>query len=313
MKKLLKIAAIVVAVLAAALLSVSYYMLDYSLKPENRGKDLDGSYEYMFDEYPFLEQWMDSLDREGALKDTFIMNNENMRMHAYYISSATGSKRTAVIVHGYTDNAIRMFMIGYMYNHDLDCNVLLPDLHYSGLSEGDYFRMGWKDRLDVLQWMDVADGIFGDSTRMVVHGISMGAATTMMVSGEQQKDYVRCFVEDCGYTSVWDEFRSELKARFGMPAFPLLHVADWMCKKKYGWSFREASALEQVRKCSYPMLFIHGDKDTFVPTYMVYDLYDAKPRPKELWITPGTGHALSYKDYKDEYTRKVSEFIERYM
>lgn len=66
--------------------------------------------------------------------------------------------------------------------------------------------MGWLDRKDVTQWMEVANRIYGDSTSMVVHGISMGAATTMMVSGEPQPDYVKCFVEDCGYTSVWDQF-----------------------------------------------------------------------------------------------------------
>lgn len=54
---------------------------------------------------------------------------------------------------------------------------------------------------------------------MVVHGISMGAATTMMVSGEAQQPFVKCFVEDCGYTSVWDEFSFQLKDMFGLPEF----------------------------------------------------------------------------------------------
>lgn len=75
-------------------------------------------------------------------------------------------------------------MIGYLYNHDLGYNILLPDLHYHGQSEGRAIRMGWLDRFDLLHWMEVADGIFGGDTRMVVHGISMGAATTMMASGE---------------------------------------------------------------------------------------------------------------------------------
>ena len=39
-----------------------------------------------------------------------------------------------------------------------------------------------KDRLDVLRWMNIANDIYGGNTQMVVHGISMGAATTMMVS-----------------------------------------------------------------------------------------------------------------------------------
>ena len=57
------------------------------------------------------------------------------------------------------------------------------------------------------------------------------------------------------------------------------------------------------------MLFIHGGKDDFVPTAMVYRLYDAKPQPKALWIAPETDHAHSYRDYPQEYTDKVRTFV----
>ena len=222
-------------------------------------------------------------------------------------------KKTAVIVHGYTDNAIRMFMIGYLYNHDLQFNTLLPDLQHQGESGGPAIQMGWKDRLDVMQWMHVANHIYGDSTQMVVHGISMGGATTMMVAGEEQPKFVRCFVEDCGYTSVWDEFSHELKSSFHLPKFPLMYTTSWLCEQKYGWNFKEASSLKQVEKAKLPMFFIHGDKDTYVPTWMVYPLYEAKSDPKELWIVPGATHAVSYKENKTEYTNRVKNFVDKYI
>lgn len=100
--------------------------------------------------------------------------------------------------------------------------------------------------------MNITNSIFGDSTQMVVHGISMGGATTMMVSGEEQQPFVKCFVEDCGYTSVWDEFSHELKSSFGLPPFPLMYTTSWLCEKKYGWNFKEASSLKQVAKCQLP-------------------------------------------------------------
>ena len=192
-------------------------------------------------------------------------------------------------------------------------SVRRHSLHHQGESEGRAIQMGWKDRIDVLQWMNIANEIFGDSTQMVVHGISMGGATTMMVSGEKQQPYVKCFVEDCGYTSVWDEFSHELKSSFHLPAFPLMYTTSWLCEKKYGWNFKEASSLKQVEKCELPMLFIHGDKDTYVPTWMVYPLYEAKPEPKELWIVPGAAHALSYKENKQEYTDTGRDFVGRYI
>ena len=200
-----------ILLLVAAVIGGSFYMLAFSLRPDAKMREKNATaYEYMYAEYPFLRPWVDSLQTAGALRDTVIADPRGVRLHALYAAAPVPTDRTAVIVHGYTDCAVRMLMIGYLYNHDLGYNILLPDLHYHGQSEGRAIRMGWLDRFDLLHWMEVADGIFGGDTRMVVHGISMGAATTMMASGEPQRPYVRCFVEDCGYTGVWDEFSKEL-------------------------------------------------------------------------------------------------------
>ena len=243
-----------ILLLVAAVIGGSFYMLAFSLRPDARMREKNATaYEYMYAEYPFLRPWVDSLQTAGALRDTVIADPQGVRLHALYAAAPVPTDRTAVIVHGYTDCAVRMLMIGYLYNHDLGYNILLPDLYYHGQSEGRAIRMGWLDRFDLLRWMEIADGIFGGDTRMVVHGISMGAATTMMASGEPQRPYVRCFVEDCGYTGVWDEFSKELKSSFGLPAFPLLYTASWLCDLKYGWNFREASSLAQVAKCRLPI------------------------------------------------------------
>lgn len=297
------------------------YLLDYALCPESGEKDfcasdlegLQGSLAYMYDEYPYLRQWTDSLHHADALRETFVTAPDGTRLHALYACAPDTTHRTAVIIHGYTDNAIRMLMIGYLYHHDLHYNILLPDLRYAGWSEGTHIQMGWNDRHDVLRWMDIANNLFGGNTEMVVHGISMGAATTMMVSGEPQQPYVKCFVEDCGYTSVREQFAKELSEQFHLPAFPLLDTASFLCYLRYGWNFEEASALAQVKRCTLPMLFIHGDADDYVPTWMVYKVYEAKPEPKELWVVPGASHAMSYRDNREEYTRRVKDFTGKYI
>ena len=196
-KKLIIGITLAVVLLAAILTGGSLYMIDYSLRPDNRGKDMQGSEAYMRQTYPHITGWLDSLQTYHALRDTFITAPDGVRMHAFYASASRPTRRTAVIVHGYTDNAIRMFHIGYLYNQSLDYNILLPDLRYTGLTGGDAIQMGWHDRKDVIQWIELAPRLFGDSIQAVVHGISMGAATTMMTSGETLPDYIRCFVEDC--------------------------------------------------------------------------------------------------------------------
>lgn len=287
-------------------------MFNFSLRTKVKPTDEQDAYAYLF-RRDYLRQWIDSLNECEALRDTFIVSRDGNRLHALYIKSADRSPNTALIIHGYTDNAIRMLMIGHLYNKELGYNILLPDLHAHGKSEGKYIQMGWKDRLDILDWIDVSKGIYGDTTNMVIHGISMGAATTMMASGEDLPNNIKCFVEDCGYTSVWDEFKHELKSQFGLPAFPMLYTASLYTESKVGWKFDEASSLEQIKKCKLPMFFIHGDKDTYVPTWMVYDLYDAKPGEKELWVVPGVEHANSYWDHTQEYVDKTKKFVGKYI
>lgn len=315
MKKSLRslIIAIFVAI-AGGLFVASWYMLDRALMPSVRhGSLLESRLDKMLRGYPQIRPWIDSLKGAGALRDTFVFMPSGERHHAVCVRAAQSSNKVAVLVHGYKDNCMGMIHIGYVYGR-LGFNLLLPDLHAHGKSEGDAIQMGWEDRKDVMRWMAVADSLFRDSaatSRMMVHGVSMGAATAMCISGEALPPYVRGFVEDCGYTSVWEEFKAEMKTRFGLPAFPLLHTTSLLCKLRFGWSFQEASPLRQIERCELPMLFIHGDADTYVPFSMLKSLYDAKQGAKELYVASHSAHALSYRDHPQEYAGRVAAFARK--
>lgn len=263
---------------------------------------------------PFMASWLDSIlapSRNGhsLLLDTFITTDDGRRLHAWYLPAHRSTPRTAILLHGYGTQGLEMLHIGYLYHHHLGYNLLLPDLHAHGQSDGSYIRMGWLDRLDVLRWASEAQVLFDNHPWIVVHGISMGAATAMMLSGDELPEGVKAFVEDCGYTSVWDEFEIELQKRYGLPAFPLLHSSSALCRLLHGWSFGQASALRQVARCSRPMLFIHGDSDDFVPTSMARPLYEAHHGVKELWLAPEVGHADAFWMHPDEYRQQVRAFL----
>ena len=303
MKKILWTLAIIVMVFVIAMIGGSFYMLDFSLAPDPNRMDTDSCYRQQFEKYPESKEWVDSLRSIGALRDTFMTMPTGERHHAFFVDR--GSTRTALVIHGWRDCAIKFFWLARIYEHELGYNVVMPELHACGESEGDAIQMGWKDRLDVLHWMKTFQ-----ADTMVVHGVSMGAATTMMLSGETMPEGIKDvrFVEDCGYTSVWDEFANQLNEQFGLPPFPLMYSTSLLCQLRYGWNFSEASALEQVKKCPYPMLFIHGSTDTFVSTEMVYPLYEAKTGTKTLWVADGAEHALSYREHKAEYISRVRAF-----
>ena len=296
---------VLVAVVAVmATVGGSFYMLDYALEPEPNRTDTAACFRKQYETYPEVRQWVDSLRQREALRDTFVTMPTGERHHALYVQK--GSSRTALVLHGWRDCGIDFLYLARMYEQLLGYNVVVPDLHAHGLSEGEKIQMGWKDRRDALYWLQV----FRTDT-MVVHGVSMGGATTMMLSAEQMPAGISDirFVDDCGYTSVWDEFEGELRNQFGLPSFPILYSTSVLCKLRYGWSFGEASALEAVRRTAQRMLVIHGSRDAFVPTAMGRRLYKAKNRGKALWIAPGAAHAESYLKHRQEYVSRVRDFV----
>lgn len=246
---------------------------------------------------------------------TMASPNDGKKLHALYRPAQQPTTHTAFIMHGYQGNSASMLNMARFYNEELGYNVFLPDFYAHGLSEGKMRQMGWKDRLDMVEWMKMANRIFsqeGRETEMLVTGVSMGGATTMMVSGEVETmglTFVKCFVEDCGYSTVYDQFDDVVKGRYTF----FLKWASRRCHRKYGWDFREASAVAQVEKCHLPMLFIHGGADTFVPTRMVNDVYEAKTSEKELWIPEKVEHARSFDKRNGEYKRRVKAFAEKYI
>ena len=314
-RKFFHSAALLAAVIMMSSCAVGSFMCNYALTPTPHGVDDIERTRHKADSLlPGSTAWYDALHEQGILKDTVITGYNDVSVHAVYAPAKNPKKAqgTAIVVHGYGDNHFVFLYLVRMYRDDFNYNVLVPDLQYHGYSGGDAIQMGWFDRFDVLKWAEVAHGIFRDDF-MVVHGVSMGAATTMMLSGEENLPaYIRAFVEDCGYTSAWDQFATHLKESFHLPAFPVLNSASIVCKRRYGWSFKEASSVNQLAKCDRPMLFIHGDADDFVPFSHLQKNYDAKVNGyKEMWVTPGAVHANSFQKYPEEYKAHVKAFLEK--
>ena len=314
MKKLMQLAVLVAAAFCLSGCLAGKYMSEFALKPANHGvEDIDRCRAKADSLQSGSTAWYDSLKAQGILKDTTITGYRDFKIHACYVPAAdpAHANGTAVVVHGYGDNHIVFLYLVRMYRDEFNYNVLFPDLQYFGYSEGVAAQMGWLDRLDVEDWAVQAHDIFKNDFT-VVHGVSMGAATAMMMSGDDLPPYIRAFVEDCGYSSAWDQFAHNLKDSFHLPPFPILNSASIVSKQRYGWGFKEASSVDQLAKCDRPMLFIHGTADDFVPVDHVFKNYEAKTHGyKELVLVQGAVHANSYAKDPKNYTWRVKYFLDR--
>ncbi len=221
------------------------------------------------------------------------------------------SSKWAVVLHGYTVDPKAMAHYAKVYL-DMGMNVIAPYMYGHGADPSKYASMGYYDKFLVQDWIDYI--VAGDEeAKILLHGVSMGAATAMMVTGEAIPKNVVCCVEDCGYTSCWAEFCSQVGPMFHLPALPIVSAANTISKLRENFDFRKASAIKAVEISETPTLFIHGAEDEFVPFDMVYMLYDACNAPKKMLAIQGAAHANAAFIDNELYWNTTKEFISKYI
>ncbi len=239
-------------------------------------------------------------------KEISLISDDNLSLQATEFIN-NNSHKFAILVHGYTQDKKDVFDLASHY-YENGYTVITPDLRAHGQSDGKYIGMGWLDKNDILKWISFV--IKDDSeAQIVLHGVSMGAATVMMTSGENLPQNVCAIIEDCGYTDVSAVFSSELYKRFKLPSFPIINCASLVSKIRAGYDFSEASCINQVKKSTTPILFIHGTDDNFIPVDMCHQVYDAATCKKEKLIITGAGHTQCRFVEPDTYYSTVFNFI----
>ena len=241
-------------------------------------------------------------------KDHYIVAYDKKILHAISVKNITSN--WVIIVHGYDSEALNMACYAKNF-YNMGYSVLLIDQRGFGLSEGNETTMGNKEKLDLLKWVDHLNN--NGAEKIILFGVSMGASTVMLASNKISAN-VRLIIEDCGYTSAWNEFYLKAK-ELKLPGTDLLmETVNKINIKKAGYDFKDASPVKAIKKAKVPMLFVHGSGDTFVPFFMLSELYDAYGGPyKDFLVVEGAGHARCSVYGWDAYEKKLDKFLDKFI
>ena len=314
MKKLITAAALTAGVLTLAYCEAAHFFLmsDYRGKYELPKSDPDPARLKEIREHE-LDTCSDGDWYDAMLpQDTVIMNRDGEPIHAYFVKQPTDSHKWAIMAHGYTSRPHQMAPFGRQY-YAHGFNLVSPCARGHDKSEHKAVTMGWLDRLDALDWIHhiVKED---PQAQIALHGISMGAACMMNVTGEAEiPDNVKCLVEDCGFTSCWEQFNEVIRQTIKIPApWALIAPIKWF-QWRSGWNLLDNAPIRQVAKSKIPTLFIHGSSDTFVPFRMQDALYNAASCEKEKLTIEGAEHANSVDTAPETYHAACKAFVEKYI
>ena len=255
-----------------------------------------------------VKEWLKEVTREKLNMEA----DDEKILVARKIVTDENSKRWVVLLHGFGGSMEDMYDVAMHYAKE-GYNVLLPDLRANGESEGSMIGMGWLDRLDVINWIDVLLKDYPDA-EIVIHGVDMGADTALMLAGESVKSSIKAIVAEGAYDNAWNVVKEEYKVRHeDWPTFPILNMINPVLKVWGGYSLKEADAVKQVKLTDIPILYIQGDGDTYATADMTKALDQATASTHEVFTITNAIHGNCRYADSDAYYNKTFEFVGGYI
>jgi fermentation-respiration switch protein FrsA (DUF1100 family) len=236
-----------------------------------------------------------------------IISHDGKKLVGYYYEYSKNAP-IEILFHGYQGDGERDLSGGIDRCFRIGRSAIIVDQRAHGESEGSVCTFGIKERLDCLAWVDHLIKRFGDDVKIILTGVSMGAATVMMAAGKELPPQVMGVLADCGYNSPKEIICTIIKQMKIPPqlGYPFVKLGA----RIFGhFDLEEAAPEEALKHAKVPVIFFHGEADDFVPCYMSKKCYEACASRKALVTIPGAGHGLSFPVDSETYISSLREFF----
>lgn len=242
-------------------------------------------------------------------KKVEIYSKDKLKLTAHIIE-AENARGSILLMHGFHSSGIHDFSLALEPYHNMGFNLILPDQRAHGESEGKYITYGVKEKEDCALWAQYVANRY-PGLPILLDGISMGASTVMLATGEKLPPEVCGVIADCGYTSPVEIFRHVIKNSMKLPVQPGLLVACRIAQRRAKANFADCSVPKTLSKNNLPLFIAHGEADDFVPCHMTDTNVDACKNCSVTVIkVEGAGHGESYLVDRERYSAAVEEFID---
>lgn len=247
--------------------------------------------------------------REMPYTEMEIRSYDGLTLRGRYYEKEKGLP-IEIQFHGYRGDSDRDLSGAVLRAFAVDRNALIIDHRGSGRSDGHVITFGVKETRDCLAWIDHAISVFGEDVRLHLTGISMGAATVLMASGENLPPQVKGILADCPYSSAKEIIKKVIRG-MGLPASLLYPFVRLGARLYGGFDPNDAEPIKAVKRATVPIILYHGDADGFVPCEMSERLFDACASEKKRLIKiKGADHGIAFSVDKENYLKTLNEFID---
>ena len=259
---------------------------------------------------PFHEQMIQWIKEARSLpyKEVSVTSFDGLTLRGRYYEYAPDAP-IELLFHGYRGWAERDLSGGVARCFALGRSALIVDHRGSNKSDGTVITFGILESRDCPVWVDYILHHINPDAKIIITGISMGAATVMIAASRELPKNVVGVLADCGYTSAEDIIKKVMQDMKLPPTllYPFVRLGGKLFGK---FDVDETSPLKAMAQCRLPAIFFHGEDDDYVPYHMSMKNYDACPTQKKMVSIKGAGHGLCFPVDPDTYLRELKDFFD---
>jgi len=243
---------------------------------------------------PYAERLIENVRKLAKVpfEPVEITSHDGLRLFGRFYDAGTDAP-VAILFHGYRSTALRDASGGAPFCMRNGFSVLIVDQRSHGRSEGRAITFGIKERIDCLKWIEYVIARQGSNVRIMLMGVSMGAATVLMAADLGLPKNVRAIAADCPYSSPEDIICCVADS-MGIPSVPVKPILRLTARLFAGIDLNSSCAVSAVKGFDRPVFLIHGDDDRFVPCEMSRRIAASNPDICMLTEVPGAGHGIAY-------------------
>ena len=250
-------------------------------------------------------------DADLPQEDLTIMTHDGIPLSAWLVKQPSNARGTIFYLHGVGDAKIGGIALTRLW-YTNGYNVLLYDSRQHGESGGKYCTYGYYEKKDVstaidyiLSRTDIQAGGIG------IFGTSMGAAIALQAAAIDSR--ILAVVAEAGFTDLRTIFVDYQRRIAKLPWHFLRNFAMSRSQNIARFKARDVSPLEEVKRLTTPVLFIHGTKDEFIKVEYSKILFKNATGPKDLLLIEGANHNDVWEVGGTVYERNIIDFFQRHL
>lgn len=240
-----------------------------------------------------------------------IKSFDGLKLKGYYLKNENSNGKVMILCHGYRSFPYFDFSASakVYYEKGFDLLFIVHRTHLE--SDGKYITFGLKERYDLLSWIEYVDNRFAGKAKILLAGVSMGAATVMYTLGLSLPNSVKGAVCDCGFDTpkhvigyaLIEVFKVKWLASF------MSNFVSFAALFKLGSFLGAVNTSKSLKKNKLPVMFAHGESDDVVPFEMYKKNISYGNFEKILVTSKEAAHGLVYYYENEKYIKAFEKLM----